>query len=144
MGPSGALFIRDIGGLARQFWVPDGADEGAYVAFPFEDLMGVLALESQRNQCMVLAGDAGLPEGIAEALQRVGVLPFRSFFAESAAAKGFAGTDPARCGVAAGGDMDEPPLRGFWLGRDLEERTVLRLFLSEADRHEQAACCRRG
>lgn len=139
MHPAGALLLRGIGGLWRQFWVPEAAGEGAWVQFPFEDLLGILALESQRNGCMVLAGDAaGLPDEVAGELERAGILPFHSLFAEADDPRGFSAREPPHGAIVAAGAMDEPTLRGFWLGRDLEEKTALRLFASEAERHEQA------
>ncbi|MGZ8244469.1 malto-oligosyltrehalose synthase, partial [Methylomagnum sp.] len=138
MRPMGALLIHNILVLRRQFWVPEGAGEGGWVGFPFEDLLGILALESQRNRCVVLAGDAALKMDDCEPLERLGILPFRSYFAKSAEAPDIAVREFPHCAVVATAGVDEPTLRGFWLGRDLDEKTALRLFASEAERHEQA------
>ena len=44
----------------RLFWVRAACRrEGAYVHYPFEDLLGILALESQRNRCLVVGEDLG-------------------------------------------------------------------------------------
>jgi (1->4)-alpha-D-glucan 1-alpha-D-glucosylmutase len=140
MRHAGALMIHGVTGLWRQFWIPaDGSPEdGGWIGFPCKDLLGILALESRRNRCMILAADPAPSEDIREALENSGILPFRSLLGDSRDLSGFAARDVPHYAAVATATGDEPTLRGFWLGRDLDEKAALRLFATESERHEEA------
>ncbi|WP_077729299.1 malto-oligosyltrehalose synthase [Methylocaldum sp. 14B] len=135
----GAVLVHKVTDLARQYWIPAGgsSEDGSYVAFPFEDLLGILALESQRNRCLVLATDGEtVPADIMERLKHAGVLPCESLFSHWKTEKFLPTREYAPESAIVTSGIDEPPLRGFWLGRDLDERTALKLFASEDARHD--------
>jgi len=141
MRHAGALRIDHVMGLMRQFWVPAGmgADRGGYVNYPVDDLFGVLALESARNRCMVIGEDLGtLPEGLTERLREAHILSCRLLYFQREGDGAF--TAPARYpaqALAAVSTHDLPPLRAYWLGRDLDLRARLRLYPDEAMRERQ-------
>ncbi len=133
----GALRIDHVMGLSRLFWVPVGLSplQGAYVGYPLQDLLGILALESQRNHCMVIGEDLGtVPDGLRARLARAGVLSYRPLLFERTAEGSFTppGEYPHQALVAVS-THDMPTLQGFWKGRDIDTRAMLGLFPA----HEQ-------
>jgi (1->4)-alpha-D-glucan 1-alpha-D-glucosylmutase len=143
MRHAGAVRIDHVLGLARQFWIPRGAEAtaGAYVRFPFDDLLGVLALESHRNRCMVVGEDLGtVPDEVRSGLAQSGVLSYRLLYFERNEAGDYRAPSgyPVDALVAAT-THDLPTLAGYWEGRDLQLRQSLDLYPSEAAQEAQAA-----
>lgn len=141
MRGAGALRLDHVMGLMRLFWVPPGmrGDQGAYVAYPFQDLLGILALESQRNRCLVVGEDLGtVPDAVRVAMHEMGMLSYRLFYFERGEGGGFQtpAAYPEEAMVAAT-IHDLPTLAGFWRGVDLDLRAGLGLFTSEEERSRQ-------
>ncbi|MDZ7902927.1 MAG: 4-alpha-glucanotransferase [Rheinheimera sp.] len=148
MQDSGALRIDHVMALLRLWWVPKGAQsagEGAYLYYPIMDLLGILALESQRQQAVVIGEDLGtVPDGIFELLQQFGMYSYRIFFFEQSEDGGF--ISPAHYPVQAMSALtthDMPTLIGFWHCSDLKLGSKTRSLLPKrsccqacyADRH---------
>jgi (1->4)-alpha-D-glucan 1-alpha-D-glucosylmutase len=137
---SGALRIDHVMGLYRLYWIPPGASaaEGAYVCYPFEDLLTILALESHRNQCMVIGEDLGtVPDEVRIGLARALVMSYRLFMFERNEEGDY--KKPAEYPVdalVAASTHDLATLTGFWEGHDLEVRHKLNLFPSEELRRQ--------
>jgi (1->4)-alpha-D-glucan 1-alpha-D-glucosylmutase len=141
MRAAGGLRFDHVMGLLRLYWVPAGAtaDAGAYVRYPFEDMLGILALESQRNRCMVIGEDLGtVPDEVREGLRRIGVLSSRPLYFQRDAAGAFEPPSAyPRAAAVSVGTHDLPTLKGFWVGADIEARAALSLFASPAQREAQ-------
>lgn len=143
MRHAGALRIDHVMGLMRLFWIPDGAKpaDGAYVHYPFDDILGILALESRRNGCLVIGEDLGtVPDDVRTALGPMGVLSTRLFYFERNWDGRFKppGEYPAQAAVAVS-THDLPTLPGWWQGVDLMLRAQLNLFPSDEIRQRQIA-----
>lgn len=80
MNHAGAIRLDHALGLNRLFLIPFGAGarRGAYVRFPFEAMLAVVALESQSHRCLVIGEDLGtIPEGVCEMLNEWGIWSYR-------------------------------------------------------------------
>ena len=135
MRHSGGLRIDHVMGLQHLYWVPQDRkpNEGAYVAYPLQDMVGILALESQRHQCLVVGEDLGtVPEGFRDVMAASNILSYRVLYFEQDDEGHFLPTDAyPRLGVAVVGSHDLPTLRGWWEGRDLDLKQSLDLFPGE-------------
>src|ERR1700743_3329164 len=126
----------------RLWLVPDGARpvDGAYLRYPFDDLVRLVALESWRHRCSVIVEDlATVREDCRARLANAGilgldVLPFMRTRASF--------IPPARWrknAVAMTSTHDLTPIAGWWAGRDLDWRRRLHLFgeRTEADERDE-------
>jgi len=141
MRHAGALRIDHVMGLARMFWVPRGdlPEAGAYVSYPFEHLLAILTLESQRNRCLVIGEDLGtVPDDVRHAMELRRILSYRVLYFCRGQGGGFLAPNefPVNALVTSA-THDLATLAGFWEGRDLELRQALGLFPREAMRLQQ-------
>lgn len=128
---AGGVRIDHGMGLNRLWVVPEGSksSEGAYLAFPEQDLLRLVRLESQRHKAIVLAEDLGtVPDGFQQRLQSAGVFGMRvlAFERNEASFNPPAGWEPQAAAMTSTHDL--PPVAGWWAGRDLDWREQLGLF----------------
>lgn len=141
MRHAGGLRIDHVMALRHLYWIPAGrpAAEGGYVGYPLEDMVGILALESRRNRCLVVGEDLGtVPEGFRERMAEAAVLSYRVIFFEWEEDGSFSrpGSYP-RLSVAVTGSHDMATLRGWWEGRDVALKAEARLYPDEAEAARQ-------
>jgi 4-alpha-glucanotransferase len=121
----GGLRIDHVMGLFRLFWIPHGMPpaEGAYVRYAADELLAIVALESQRAAATVVGEDLGtVEEGVRETLAAHGILSYRvAWFEERPPAQ------YPKLAMAAVATHDLPTIAGLWTGADVRE--LLRLGL---------------
>lgn len=119
------LRIDHVMGLFRQWWLPLGDDpaDGAYVRYPADELLEVLAIESARAGAFVIGEDLGtVAPGVRRELRRRRILSYRLAYFEPRLPARY-----PRAALAAVGTHDLPTAAGTWLGSDLvvQERAGL-------------------
>jgi 4-alpha-glucanotransferase len=137
---AGGVRIDHAMGLARLWLIPHGASpaDGAYLSYPIDDLLALIALESHRNRAIVIGEDLGTVPG-----------DFRGRMSQA----GIAGMDvlwftrdrrrflpPATWrpdAVAMTSTHDLPTVAGWWKGADIDTREALGLAADGASQRKQ-------
>ena len=131
---AGGLRIDHVMGLFRLFWIPEGRDprDGAYVESNGEELLSIVALESQRARAVIVGEDLGtVEESTREQLAAHHLLSYRLLWFEK--------TRPAQYpenALAAITTHDLPTVVGLWSGFDLDVQKELGLSPNEAGTRE--------
>lgn len=132
---AGGVRIDHVLGLTRMWLVPEGADplEGAYLRYPFDDLLRLVALESWRHRAIVIGEDLGtVPEGLPERLGAAGLLGIRVlWFERQWHVPGQPFRPPhewSNAALAVTTTHDLPTIAGWWRGHDIDWRARLGLF----------------
>ena len=132
MSHCGALRIDHAMGLMRLWWCPPGhtADFGAYVYYPFPEMLGLLKLESVRNQCMVIGEDMGVvPNEFREAIIAGAVFTNKLFYFEREGDGSFKRPENYMSrALAMLTNHDVPTLRSWWDATDIDLRNTLHLL----------------
>lgn len=129
MRRAGAMRIDHVLGLKRMYLIPRGhsASDGAYVRYPFEATLRVIAEESHRARCIVIGEDLGtVPEGFREAMARWGLWTYRVMLFEREHDGSFRRPEayPAAA-LATFNTHDLPTFRGWLLGHDLRTKQTI-------------------
>jgi 4-alpha-glucanotransferase len=130
-----ALRLDHVMSLYRLWWVPRGllSKDGTYVHYPLEDLIAIMALESERNECLVIGEDLGtVPEAMTLAMEHYRAYHYKVLLFEQEPSGRFKPPDayvPTALAVVTTHDL--PTLRGWWEEGDLALRDRLDLYPSE-------------
>ena len=111
-----------------------GEYQGTYVNYPLDDLLGILALESQRNRCLIIGEDLGtVPDEVRHQLWLKKILSYRVLLFEKDWHHGTFKPphEYPQIALCTSGSHDLPTLRGFWQELDLDLRETLNLYPSD-------------
>lgn len=135
---AGGVRIDHAMGLMRLWLIPHGASpaEGAYLAYPLDDLLRLVALESHRHRAIVIGEDLGtVPPEFRQHMAEAGISGMDVLWFQRDK-KGFLPPSKWRPdAVAMTSTHDLPTVAGWWKGTDIAAREKLELVKdSEAER----------
>ncbi|CAH0151658.1 4-alpha-glucanotransferase [Pseudomonas mediterranea] len=133
---AGGLRIDHVMGLQRLWVIPNDAppSDGAYLYYPVDDLLRLLALESHRHQAIVLGEDLGtVPDGLREKLSARSILGMRVLLFEQDNTRFKPILDWPDNALATTSTHDLPTLNGWWHGHDIDWNARLDLIDSHTE-----------
>jgi 4-alpha-glucanotransferase len=141
MRNAGGLRIDHAMSFTRLWLIPEGAkaNEGAYLAYPADDLLRLTALESQRHRAIVIGEDLGtIPAGFRERLAQSGIAGMRVLWFEKEAERFRPPQAWERSAIAMTTTHDLPTVVGWWRGADIETRAAIGILGQPAERARRA------
>jgi 4-alpha-glucanotransferase len=134
----GALRIDHVMRFFRLYWIVSDPSRGAYVRDRHEDLLHIVALESVRNEVVVVGEDLGtVTDKIREELDNFGLFGYKvPYFEKHKNGQFKYPNEYAECALVASSTHDLPTLAGFWLGKDIEARRLAGLFKEDSGYRE--------
>lgn len=123
MKHAGILRIDHIMGLYRQWLIPENknADAGIYVLYPVEALFALLAIESQRHQCVIIGEDLGtVPNEVREKLHQYQIYSYEVLYFARQNDEFPKGQNFKTQVLATIGTHDLPSLLSYWHCGDIE------------------------
>lgn len=128
----GALRIDHVMRFFHLYCIPEGEPpkQGAYVSQPFEDLLRILALESVRNEVVIIGEDLGtVPPYVRQRLTEANILSYRVLYFEKDSQQNFIRPqDYPELALVTVATHDLPTLAGFWTHADMEARKKAGMF----------------
>ena len=127
MQHTGALRIDHAMGLERLYWIPEGntAKDGAYVAYPFRELLESVSEESWSSETIVIGEDLGtVPPGFTDTMVRAGLLSYQVFYFSEREGTFMPPHAYRREAMVCASTHDLPTLRGWWSSNDINWRVT--------------------
>jgi 4-alpha-glucanotransferase len=132
----GGVRIDHVMGLTRLWLVPHGASpaDGAYLSYPLDDMLRLIALESHRHRAVVIGEDLGTvqPEFRAR-LSGAGIAGMDVLWFQRDGDGFMPATEWRGDAVAMTTTHDLPTVAGWWTGVDIATRHAIGLADQEAE-----------
>ena len=113
--------------------------DGAYLAYPIDDLLRLLALESHRHRAIVIGEDLGtVPAGFRDRCRRAGIAGMDVLWFERDGDRFMPPHEWRDDAVAMTSTHDLPTVAGWWRGADIDVRASLGLVEDAAKIGERA------
>lgn len=140
MRHAGGVRIDHAMGLARLWLVPRGASaaEGAYLTYPLDDMLRLVALESHRHRAIVIGEDLGTVEPeFRERLSNAGISGMDVLWFQRDGKEFQSPRTWRRDAVAMTTTHDLPTVAGWWTGSDIATRGKLGLVDEKKEKLER-------
>jgi 4-alpha-glucanotransferase len=138
---AGALRIDHAMSLYRLFWIAHGftAADGAYVRYPFADLVRTVAQVSRARHAIVIGEDLGIvPDGFRQAMHQAEIQGYRVLFFEKRDDHFLPAAAYPREALACVTTHDTQTLAGWWSGHDLVTRAGIGMIDAAALERDKA------
>ena len=125
---AGGVRIDHAMGLSRLWLIPDGAPptEGAYLQYPLDDLLRLVALESHRHRAIVIGEDLGTVQpAFRKRIADCGIAGMDVLWFQRNAKAFLPPQDWRPDAVAMTTTHDLATVAGWWSGADIEMRATL-------------------
>ena len=124
MRHAGALCINHATIAGPRCRLPAAAafSGSVFLQYPVAELLGIIALESRRNHCLVICEhDEELPADFRRQLERMAILSYRpGHFATTSSGDWLAPEHYPSLSMVAASSNELTTLNGYWLGKDID------------------------
>ncbi len=134
MRHAGGVRIDHAMSLMRLWVIPDGAapSDGAYLAYPLDDLLRLLALESHRHRAVVIGEDLGtVPPEFRVRCRDAGIAGMDVLWFTRDGKRFLPPEEWRPDSVSMTSTHDLPTVAGWWSGADIELRSGLGLAAAD-------------
>lgn len=138
---AGALRLDHVMSLMRLYIIPEAANKaGTYILYNFEDMLNIVAIESQLNQCMIVGESIGnVPDGFLDKLKERNLFSMSVLWSERWDAGWGDFVSPYQYQekvFTSVGTHDMAPLKMWWFGYDIATSRELGIITNDNEMHE--------